>query len=342
MSFFPRFSSSEPKPEFVAIGDVVIDAFIRLKDANAHVIENPATSTREISMTYGDKIPFDFSEELQGVGNSANAAVSAARLGMSAALIANAGDDRHGEECITQLKSEGVQTQFIMTHKGLKTNYHYVLWYKDERTILIKHELFPLSMPDIGSPKWFYLSSLGENSLEFHEVIADYLDKHPGINLIFQPGTFQMKFGTAPLKRVYKRSKLFFCNLEEAQRILGIQTREVRRLLGGLQVLGPELPVITDGPKGAYTLIDKRVVFMPAYPDPKPPYERTGAGDAFSSSFSVAIALGLTIETALKWGSINSMNVVQYVGAQKGLLKREALEKIITEAPSTWKLEVLE
>jgi ribokinase len=342
MSFF---SSKKPKtvtPEFIAIGDVVIDAFIRLQENNAHITENPGTGVKEISMNYGDKIPFEFSEELPGVGNSANAAVSAARLGLSSALIANTGDDRHAHECVEQLKSDGVGTQFIMSHKGLKTNYHYVLWYKDERTILIKHENFPLSMPDIGSPKWFYLSSLGENSLEFHEVLADYLDKHPDIKLIFQPGTYQMKFGTAKLKRLYKRSKLFFCNLEEAQRILSIQTKEVRRLLGGLQVLGPELPVITDGPRGAYTLIDKRVVFLPAYPDPKPPYERTGAGDAFASTFSVALALGKTIETALKWGSINSMSVVQYVGAQKGLLTQNELEKYAKEAPESWKLQVIE
>ncbi len=342
MSIFSRKSPKNEAVQFMAIGDVVLDAFIRLKDDCAHIIENPNTGVKEICMTYGDKIPFEFSEELAGVGNSANAAVSAARLGLSSALIANAGDDRHGDECIEQLKSENVQTQFIMKHKGLKTNYHYVLWYKDERTILIKHEIFPLTMPNIGSPKWFYLSSLGENSLEFHEVLADYLDKHPDINLIFQPGTFQMKFGSDKLKRLYKRSKLFFCNLEEAQRILGIQTREVRRLLGALQVLGPELPVITDGPKGAYTLIDKRVVFMPAYPDPKAPYERTGAGDAFASTFSVAIAHGETIETALKWGSVNSMSVVQSVGAQKGLLHRDAIEKFVAQAPATWKLQVLE
>lgn len=342
MSLFSSKKPKIPEAQFIAIGDIVIDAFIRLNDANAHITENPATSSREISMTYGDKIPFDFSEEIAGVGNSANAAVSAARLGLNAALIANAGDDRHGSECVEALKENKVQTQFIMQHKGLKTNYHYVLWYKDERTILIKHELFPLSMPNIGSPRWFYLSSLGENSLEFHEVLADYLDKHPDINLVFQPGTYQMKFGTKALLRLYKRSKLFFCNLEEAQRILNIQTREVRRLLGGLQALGPQLPVITDGPKGAYTLIDKRVVFMPAYPDPKPPYERTGAGDAFSSTFSTAIALGETIETALKWGSINSMHVVQYVGAQKGLLTRPELENFLKKAPENWKLQVLE
>ncbi len=38
----------------------------------------------------------------------------------------------------------------------------------------------------------------------------------------------------------------------------------------------------------------------------------------------------------MKWGSVNSMSVVQEVGAQKGLLAFEALEKLLNEAPSFW------
>ena len=33
---------------------------------------------------------------------------------------------------------------------------------------------------------------------------------------------------------------------------------------------------------------------MPIYPDPIPPYERTGAGDSFASAFISALALGKT------------------------------------------------
>ena len=45
--------------------------------------------------------------------------------------------------------------------------------------------------------------------------------------------------------------------------------------------LGPKIVVITDGNKGAYAYNGDEAWFMPPYPDPKPPYERTGAGDAF-------------------------------------------------------------
>ena len=71
-------------------------------------------------------------------------------------------------------------------------------------------------------------------------------------------------------------------------------------------------------------------------PDPKPPLERTGAGDAFSSTVTSALALGKSLPEALSWGPINSMSVVQYVGAQKGLLTREALEKYLREAPESY------
>jgi len=73
------------------------------------------------------------------------------------------------------------------------------------------------------------------------------------------------------------------------------------------------------------------------YPDPKPPYERTGAGDAFSSTIVTALALGKTLSEALQWGGINSMSVVQYIGAQAGLLSREKLEEYLKNAPEDYK-----
>ena len=110
-------------------------------------------------------------------------------------------------------------------------------------------------------------------------------------------------------------------------------------LLKGLRGHGPKIVVITDGPKGAHTFDGSEVWHMPMYPDPKAPVDRTGAGDAFSSTFTSALALGHDIPTALSWGPINSMSVVQYIGAQKGLLTREQLEKHLTEAPPEYRAE---
>jgi ribokinase len=76
---------------------------------------------------------------------------------------------------------------------------------------------------------------------------------------------------------------------------------------------------------------------MPPYPDPKPPFERTGAGDAFASTFTVALALGKTLEEALMWGPVNSASVVQDIGAQRGLLSRAQIEEWLAKAPTDYK-----
>ncbi len=73
------------------------------------------------------------------------------------------------------------------------------------------------------------------------------------------------------------------------------------------------------------------------YPDPAPPVDRTGAGDAFSSTFISALILGKDISEALMWAPINSMSVVQGVGAQEGLLTREKLEEFLANAPDYYR-----
>lgn len=323
--------------DFIAIGDTVTDAFIDLKEgASAHLdIDKGA---KELCMRFADKIPYDEVYVVPAVGNSANAAVAASRLGLRSALVSNIGDDYFGKECLEVFKKEKVATEFIKIHKNHKTNYHYVLWYEDDRTILIKHENFQYELPDINQPRWVYFSSLGGNSEEFHKIVEKYLASRPKIKLAFQPGTYQMKMGQDKLAGIYKRSDVFICNREEAQRILGTTEEDKKKLLDWLHGLGPKIVVITDGTKGAYASDGRETWFMPPYPDPKPPYERTGAGDAFSSTFVAALCcLGeKNISAALRWAPINAMSVVQYVGAREGLLSREKLEEYLAKAPQDY------
>jgi len=319
--------------DFLAVGDIVTEPFIRLKEARIHC--NIDDEACEICMRWGDKIPYEKAILMPAVGNASNAAVSAARLGLSSALRAYVGDDRYGPECLEVLKKENVDTQFMVTEAGKQTNYHYVLWYESERTILVKHEDYTYTAPELTeSPKWMYLSSLAENSLPYHHALVALLKQHPDTKLAFQPGTFQMKLGYEALKELYERTELFFCNKEEAERILGLPMgQNVKVLLDGLRTLGPKIIVMTDGRHGAYAFDGTRKMFVPMYPDARMPFERTGAGDAFASTVTAALSLGKSLEEALLWGPINSMSVVQDVGAQRGLLTRAQVEEYIAKAP---------
>lgn len=335
MKLFSR--GTTPSLDFLAIGDIVTEPFIRLSDAH---VTGPQEGAKELCMRFGDKIPYEYAVLAVAVGNAANAAVAAARLGLASSLRAYVGDDRYGSECLAKLKEEGVGTELMVTEAGKNTNYHYVLWYGSERTILVKHEDFAYTVPELAhSPKWLYLSSLSENSLPYHEAIAAFLAAHPDTKLAFQPGTFQMKLGKEKLKTLYERSALFFCNVEEAERILGLpEGTDIKELLRELRAAGPETVVITDGRNGAYAYNGDRMVHVPMYPDARKPFERTGAGDSFAATVTVALALGEPLEKALLWGPINSMSVVQDVGAQKGLLTRAQLNEYLAKAPPEYQL----
>ncbi len=321
--------------DFLAIGDITTDAFIRLKEASVHCTVDKENC--ELCMKFADKIPYEFVEVIRAVGNAPNAAVSAARLGLRAALVTNMGDDQNGAECLAVLKKEGIQTSYVTVHKGAKTNYHYVLWYEAERTILIKHESYEYRLPKIEpAPRWLYLSSF-RGTDGYYEEINAYLKKHPEVKMAFQPGKFEINLGTKKLAALYERAHVFVCNKEEAEKILGSENADIKTLLAGIGELGPKFVLITDGPKGAYFYDGQESWFMPPYPDPKPPYERTGAGDAYASTFVSALALGKTPEEALRSAAINSMSVVQQIGAQRGLLPQAAIEEWLKKAPSDYK-----
>ena len=288
-------------------------------------------------MRWGDKIPYEFHKVVPAVGNASNAAVAAARLGIPSALRAYVGRDAHGAQCLEVLQNEGVDTGYMVTQTDKFTNYHYVLWYESQRTILVKHEMFDYSAPSLAvAPKWVYLSSLGENSLPYHNALLDMLKKYPEAKLAFQPGTFQIKMGKEALAAVYARADIFFCNKEEAEKILGLPAgQDIKQLLAQIKALGPRIAVITDDKRGCYAMDESgAALHCPRYPDTRAPYEITGAGDALASTTVAALSLGKDLSEALRWGSANASAVLQKIGAQEGLLGREQLEKNLANLPA--------
>lgn len=325
---------------FLAIGDIVTDAFIKLKDAEATC--DLQQEHCKLCLRFGDKVPFESVQVIRAVGNSANAAVSASRLGVSSALMAVVGDDEEGKKDFDTLIKNNVSLAYMTIDKALPTNYHYVLWYDVERTILINHSPFVRHLhADLIPPKWIYLTSLGENTEAFHHEISEWLGAHPDVKLAFQPGTFQIKLGKEKLKDIYSRTNIFFCNVEEAQRILESKEEDRVRLMDNLNALGPKIVVITDGVKGAYARNeDGKHYFMPIYPHI--PFERTGAGDAYSSTITAILCMGKTLEEALLFAPINAMSVTLEVGAQAGLISQEKIQEYLTKAPEDYKLKSID
>ena len=327
--------------DVLCIGDVVTDAFVKLLDDRAVAYENE--QGKWLAMPFATKVPFDHAEVIEGVGNAANAAVSFSRLGVSSGLVSNVGSDSQGRDIIAALHKNKVDTRFVHINPGLSSNYHYVLWYKEERTILIKHEEYEYHWPRFRAtdiPKWVYFSSISKNALEqYHDHVVEWLHDNPDVKLAFQPGTVQMEAGVDRLRDLYARTEVLILNREEAAYVSGGSASDIHDMMNRLHELGPKIVVITDGPAGAYASDGQTRLKMPLYPDPAPPVERTGAGDAFASTFIAALIRGSNLEGALQWAPINSMNVVQHTGAQAGLLSEDGLSELLKVAPNWYKPE---
>src|SRR3989344_3307689 len=117
--------------DLISIGDSVIDTFLKLHDAEVKCSINRKDC--KICMNYGDKIPLDGPPVSMVAGNAANNAVGGSRLGLKTAIYVN---------------------------EGMENNYHTVLNFQGERTILIYHQPWKYNLPDLDSARWVYLTSL--------------------------------------------------------------------------------------------------------------------------------------------------------------------------------------
>jgi ribokinase len=325
--------------DVLAVGDVVTDAFIDLIEKYEHT-QKTENGVTELAFELGTKIPYDHVEVIAGVGNAPNAAVSLSRLGMKVGLVSDVGSDDWGREIIQTLNKNGVDTRFVDVNQGKKSNYHFVMWFDNERTIFIKHETYDYKWPKFRPadiPKWIYFSSISDNSQDYHDEILDWLEENPQVKLAFQPGTFQMSEKLSDrMRRFYRRAEVVVLNREEATAVFSADHNDIHDQLNKMHEVGIKIAMVTDGPNGAYVSDGNKRWSMPLYPDPSPPIERTGAGDAFASTFTAALMKGADVPSALLWAPINSMNVVQFVGAQEGLLTDDQLDYYLRNAPKDY------
>jgi len=324
--------------DVLAVGDVVIDDFIKLAEDEAWVEERDGKQV--LSMEFGTKLPFENDQVVYAVGNAANSAVAFSRLGLTTGFVTNIGDDQRGVDIARALKAEKVDTRFVHENPDMASNYHFVLRYKEERTILIKHEEYDYHWPRFRKndiPRWVYFSSVSEGAIKhYHDDVVEWLEENPEVKLAFQPGTYQMAAGIDRLRALYARSEVVALNREEATDVFKGNHDDMHDLLNKMHECGIKIALITDGPNGAYASDGNKRWSMPLYPDPSPPIDRTGAGDAFATTFTAALMKGADVPSALLWAPINSMNVVQHIGAQEGLLSESQIDYFLRNAPKNF------
>lgn len=310
----------------IAIGDTTQDIFLGMSEANVQC--NLDGAKCQICFNYADKIPVDTKTDVPAVGNAANHAIGIARQDLRVALYTIVGDDIQGHLAHDVLHDEQVDTAYVQFDPHNGTNFSAVINYKEERTIFVYHEPRDYRLPQLRSTRWVYLTSAsGDGVVKLHQQVLSWLMDNPDVQLSFNPGTYQIKLGVEALKPLLARTSVLFLNREEAARVLGVATTDVKELIGGFHALGVKTMVLTDGPQGAYVSDGTITWYLEIFAGPV--LERTGCGDAYGSGFMGALLHGKGIQDAMLWGNANSTSVVQFIGAREGLLSVAEIEKMI-------------
>lgn len=157
------------------------------------------------------------------------------------------------EKTHNKLERNNVNTGYVGTENGKHTNYHYILWYDVDRTILVRHETFEnISLDRVQRQNGFILVP-SENSLDFPRWSCWFSRKKSRNKTSLPTRYFPDENWNSSSQRIYKNTEIFFCNVEEAQRILEEESRDLPTLLRKMSSFGPKIVVITDGINGAYS-----------------------------------------------------------------------------------------
>lgn len=312
--------------DLIAVGDATKDVFVDIHEATLNCTLNHQTCL--LCFNYADKIPVKNVTQVPVAGNAANAAVGSARLGHTSSLLAIIGDDTEGRDLMEALRKEDVDTRAIRIDKTHGTNYSTVLNFRGERTILVYHQprkyVFPAKPPQT---KWMYYTSIGQHHERFEKDMLAYLARHPKTNLLFNPGTHQLRRKLKALRPVIKRSEIFIINKEEAAFLLGDTNSHIPNLMVRFRQIGAHRVIITDGADGSWACEDGHAWFLPMFPGKA--IERTGAGDAYATGVANALIEGCPLPEALRWGTANAQSVVHEIGPQRGLLNRTGMKNAL-------------
>lgn len=324
--------------DVITIGDVVNDIFI--KPSSCHFCSDQINLEKnKLWLRHGDKILIDEIHDDVG-GGACNVAVGLSRLGLKTALFSSIGNDERGNKIINKITSEDVDTKWTKQVKDIKTSTSIILVYKKERTVFVyrgNKDFMHLKIPDKLPTKWIYISSVPkEFSFKYHKLISLACERN--IQLALNPGNRQIIEGKNDLLKLLKITKILFVNRREAASLIGLpESTEPKKMLNVIKNYGVLIVVITDGQKGAYASWEDQYLGIPIFKineiiDP------TGAGDGFSSGFMASFINNSDLITAMKWGIINSAQVVREYGAQTALLKVDEMDKLIKFAPDVYEL----
>lgn len=338
--------------EVITIGSATMDVFVESDDANIVSVYTKNKKSEFMSYPYGAKVEIsDFASKVGGGG--VNTAVNFANLGFSTSAIFKIGDDIYSDGILESFKNGKVDLSNIVQDKSLSTGFSIILVsFQGDRTVLAhrganaKIKKSDINFDAIKNAKLLYIAPMNGDSTKILDDIANFANEN-NVYVCFNAGSSSIKKGFNYIKKILANANIVVMNKEEASMATQILVRpdtrdekfseelihpDVKEMFKKLKVRNYQIIVITDGGKGAYAYDGEHYYFCPAFEGPV--VSTLGAGDAFASTFCVALSrTDKNIGKALMYASVNSAGVVSEFGATQGLLTFEQIEERLADKP---------
>ena len=272
-------------------------------------------------------------------GKGSNQAVAAARLGASVSFICKLGDDVFGSLARQTYERERIDTRFISSTKEHSTGAASIV-IDDVRgenaIVVVPGSGFQLTPQEIEKARPLIAqSSMFVTQLEIPAATARRgleVAHELSVTTILNPAP------AMPLDRaVYPLCDYVTPNEWEAKELTGISVQSVddaNRAADALLGMGSRNVVITLGAQGAFVKNSRVAELVPAI-NAGSVIETTGAGDAFNGGFAVALAEGLDIVSATRFGcAVAGISVTRHGTANSMPTRKEVDALLANQQPS--------
>ena len=302
-------------PEVVCFGNATIDVFVHLAEEH---LQNGKLCLLPDSKISVDKIFFSTG------GGATNTAVGLRKLGLKTGIVCAVGKDENAKKILEELKKENIDCSAVVKMRDYKTAYSVILTgFGADRIILTfggatRHleSESQINWDFLQEAEWFCVSSL-HSKPKLLEKIFSFAEKK-AILVAWNPGRSELKQGFKKLLPLLKKTTVLLLNNAEAEFLA--KTKGTKENLKKLQKAVP-LVVITLGKKGSIAFDGQR--FYSEKARKVRVLDSTGCGDAFNSGFIASIIRGKTISQALKLGSENAAQEIQFLGAKNNLIEKK-------------------
>ncbi len=260
-------------------------------------------------------------------GKGANQAVATAKLGIATAIVGKVGRDEFAAPLLENLAAAEVNTDFVTQDATVTTGVALIVVDDaGENSIVVapgaNHRLSPADViaaePIIAGSKILLLQL--EIPLESVLKAAELAKKH-GVRVILNPAPAQM---LPP--QLLRLVDILIPNETETEILTGMPVNNqagAETAAGKLHEQGVGTVILTLGSRGALLFDGNHRVHVPSFHIN--PVDTTAAGDAFVGGFAVALAEGLPLPEAIRWGNAAGALAATKLGAQISLPTQKAV-----------------